>query len=155
MRCGTPTVLQAKKDPPPTTSKRSPSESSVFRHALIALIAVTALAAFLFAGLLRDRALIAELQHDLKIADRNQITILDRTTSDGILAVVEQSKTFKLFVCYRDFWNSGREGPWEIPFFVGSGAPPGELEVTCEHSLEFDHFPSDAEITRFRKEYGL
>jgi hypothetical protein len=113
------------------------------------------LAAVVFAVLPRDAALIAELRQDLKIADRDRLTILDRTDSDGILAVVEQNKTFKLFVCYRDFWGSGNADVWEIPFVVGSGAPPGEPEAVWEYSQEFDHLPSDGEIARFRQEYGL
>ncbi len=127
----------------------------MFRYRLLTLISVVTFAAVVFAVLPRNAAVIGELRQDLKIADRHPITILDRTDSDGILAVVEQNKTFKLFVCYRDFWGSGSADVWEIPFVVGSGAPPGEPEAVWEHSWELDHFPTDKEIARFRQEYGL
>jgi hypothetical protein len=129
--------------------------SNVFRYWLLTLISVVTLAAVVFAVLPRDAAVIGELRQDLKIADHHPITILERTDSDGILAVVEQNNTFKLFVCYRDFWGSGHANVWEIPFVVGSGAPPGEPEAIWEYSQEFDHFPTGGEIARFRHEYGL
>ena len=134
---------------------RSSKESNVFRYRLLTLVALVTLAAVVFAVLRRDAVDIGELRQDLMIADRHRISILDSIDSDGILAVVEQNKTFKLFVCYRDFWGSGNSEAWEIPFVVGSGAPPGEPEAVWEYSQEFDHFPTDAEITGFRQEYGL
>ena len=127
----------------------------MFRFRLLTLICVITVSAIAFALLPRDARLVGELRQDLRFADQHQITILDRVKPNCILAVVEQGQVFRLFVCYRDFWGTGNSDEWEIPFVVGSGAPPGVPEAVIEYSQEFDHFPTDAEISRFRWEYGL
>ncbi len=122
------------------------------RSTLICIVLVGAIAFALFP---RNGRLIGELRHDLEIADQHPITILDRVRPDCVLAVVEKEGVFKLFVCYRDFWDGGNSDQWEIPFVVGSGAPPGMPEATIEYSQEFDHFPTASEISHFRREHWL
>jgi len=125
------------------------------RFRLLTLLSVATVCAVLFALVPRDARLIGELRRDLHFSREHRVTIVDRVGPDCVLAVAEQGKVFKLFVCYRDFWGSSDNDAWEIPFVVGSGAPPGEPEPVIEYPQEFSHFPTSVEVSSFRKDYGL
>ena len=126
----------------------------MFRFRLRSLIIViTAVAILCGVIALRKRALVSQLRHDLEIPAENQVTIIDRAKAHRVIGVIQGKQGYKLFVCYRGSYDG--ESAWVIPVIVGSGAPPGEPEAIFEYSQELDHFPTELEVSKFRKDYGL
>lgn len=120
------------------------------QYRLITLLAVVPAVAIVLALVFRQSALEKALRNDLNLPATGKMWILEKDEPNQVLAVVQVEDRYKIFVAYRG-WLGQTGEMWEIPFIVGSGAPPDQPEAVWEATSYYDAYPTEKQIADFRR----